>query len=136
MSDVTKKYRFLSRLFFWLGVILLFLPLIIFGISGCINGAIDIDNKITFGLCFVASMLLTVLAVKSKYNCRSMAYILLFGCYFIVKRIEIVVLISGICAILDDFVCNPLHKYYRQKAVINKEIDKRYDVQQREKQEN
>lgn len=125
MSEVTKKYKHLSLIFFWLGILLLFLPMIIFGIQGCINGNIDIDNKIKFGLCFVSTIILTVLAVKSKYNCRSMSYILLFGLYFVVKRIEIVVLICGICAILDDFVCRPLHKYYHTKAVINKEIDKR-----------
>ena len=125
MSEVTKKYKRLSLIFFWLGIILLFLPMIIFGIEGCMNGTIDIDNKIKFGLCFVSAIILTILAVKSKYNCRSMAYILLFGLYFVVKRIEIVVLVSGICAIIDDFVCRPLHKHYKELATINKEIDKR-----------
>ena len=125
MSDITKNYRLKSRIFFWLGILLTFLPVIIFGISGCIDGTISMDNKLKFGLTGAAAIILTVLGVKSKFNCRSITYILLFGCYFVVKKIEIVVLVAGICCILDEFVCRPLHKYYHEKAVINKEIDKR-----------
>ena len=83
-------------------------------------------------LIFAFALLLTVMGVKSKYNCRSITYILLFGCYFVIKDIKWVILVAGICTIGDEFVCRPLHKYYHEKAVINKEIDKRYDVQQRE----
>lgn len=125
MSDITKNYRLKSRIFFWLGILLTFLPVIIFGISGCIDGSITMDNKLKFGLTGAAAIILTVLGVKSKFNCRSITYILLFGCYFVVKKIEIVVLVAGICCILDEFVCRPLHRYYHEKAVINKEIDKR-----------
>ena len=128
MSDITKNYRLKSRIFFWLGILLTFLPVIIFGISGCIDGSITMDNKLKFGLTGATAIILTVLGVKSKFNCRSITYILLFGCYFVVKKIEIVVLVAGICCILDEFVCRPLHKYYHEKAVINKEIDKRLDA--------
>lgn len=125
MSDITKNYRLKSRIFFWLGILLTFLPVIIFGISGCIDGTISMESKLKFGLTGATAIILTVLGVKSKFNCRSITYILLFGCYFVVKKIEIVVLVAGICCILDEFVCRPLHKYYHEKAVINKEIDKR-----------
>lgn len=125
MSDITKNYRLKSRIFFWLGILLTFLPVIIFGISGCADGTISMESKLKFGLTGAAAIILTVLGVKSKFNCRSITYILLFGCYFVVKKIEIVVLVAGICCILDEFVCRPLHKYYHEKAVINKEIDKR-----------
>lgn len=124
-SDITKHYARLSILFFWLGILCVFAPVLIFGIQGCMNGSITMDNKLKFGLCGATAILLTVMGVKSKFNCRSITYILLFGCYFVVKRVEIVVLVAGIFCILDEFVCRPLHKYYHQKAVINKEIDKR-----------
>jgi len=128
MSDITKRYKRLSYIFFWLGIFLTFLPLIIFGIKGCMDGSIELTNKLKFSLCFVSAISLTMMGIKSKYNCRSITYLLLFGCYFVVKRIEIVVLVSGICCILDEFVARPLHKYYREKASINKEIDKRIGV--------
>ena len=132
MSDVTKSYAIKSRVFFWLGILLTFLPLLIFGVIGCMNGSIDITQKLKLGVSFAFALLLTVMGVKSKYNCRSITYILLFGCYFVIKDIKWVILVAGICTIGDEFVCRPLHKYYHEKAVINKEIDKRYDVQQRE----
>lgn len=132
MSNITKGYALKSKIFFWLGILLTFLPLIIFGIMGCMNGTIDITNKLRLGVSFAFAIILTVMGVKSKFNCRSITYILLFGCYFVIKDIKWVILVAGICCIADEFVCRPLHKYYHEKAVINKEIDKRYDVQQRE----
>lgn len=131
-SEVTKKYFMLSRLFFWLGVLCVFAPVLIFGIQGCLNGSITMENKLKFSLCGATALMLTVMGVKSKFNCRSITYILLFGCYFVVKRVEIVVLVSGIFCILDEFVCRPLHKRYHEKAIINREIDKRTPVQQSE----
>ena len=127
MSNVTRKYNHLRFLFFWLGIFLTFLPLIIFGVKGCMDGTITLENKLKFSLCFVSAVMLTMLGIKSKFNCRSITYLLLFGCYFVVKRIEIVVLVSGICCILDEFAIRPLHRYYKEKAVINKEIDKRLE---------
>ena len=137
MSDVTKKYTRLIYIFFWLGVLLTFLPLLIFGVICCMKGTIDITNKLKLGVCFVTALMLTVMGIKSKYNCRSITYLLLFGCYYVIQDIKWVIFVAGICCILDEFVCRPLHKRYREKSVINKEIDKRYDnVQQREEQEN
>lgn len=127
MSNTTKRYWKLSVFFFWLGILVTFLPIIIFGIKGCLDGTIDIANKLKLGLCFAAALFLTVQGVKSKYNCRSITYLFMLGAYFVVKRIEIVILVCGICCILDEFVIRPLHKYYHNKAVINREIDKRIE---------
>lgn len=125
MSDVTKRYRMLSLLFYFLGWLLILLPVIIFGIKGCLDGTIELTNKLKLGLCFVSALFFLVLGVKSKYNCRSITYFLLMGCYFVAHRIEVVILVCGICCVLDEFVVRPLHKYYHNKAVINREIDKR-----------
>lgn len=125
MSNITKRYKKLSIIFFWLGIILTFLPMIIFGIIGCAKGTINISEKLKLGVCFAFAILLTIMGIKSKYNCRSITYLLLFGCYFVIKDIKWVIFVAGICCILDEFMCRPLHKYYHDKAVINKEIDKR-----------
>lgn len=125
MSDVTKRYKKMSLIFFWLGILLTFLPLIIFGFIGCMKGTITITNKLRLGVCFAFAILLTFMGIKSKYNCRSITYLLLFGCYFVIRDIKWVILVAGICCIADEFVCRPLHKYYHEKAIINKEIDKR-----------
>lgn len=127
MSAVTKRYWHLSILFFWLGIFLTFLPIIIFGIKGCLDGTIDIASKLKLGICFVSAVSLVLLGIKSKYNCRSITYLFLFGCYFVTKKIEIVIFICATCCILDEFVVQPLHRYYHNKAVINKEIDKRIE---------
>lgn len=137
MSDITKQYKTKSIIFFWLGILLTFLPLIIFGVAGCVSGTIVLTNKLRLGICFATAILLTVMGVKSKYNCRSITYILLFGCYYVVTNIHIVIFVAGVCCILDEFFVRPLHKYYKEKLTINKEIDKRYEnVRQGEEQEN
>lgn len=125
MSDITKRYVKLAFLFNALSVLLLFLPLLIFGIKGCMDGTIVLTNKLKLGLCFVSALFLTVYGIKSKYRCRSITFLLLFGCYFVVKKIEIVIIVSGVCCILEEFMVVPLAKYYTNKARINKEIDKR-----------
>lgn len=127
MSDVTKRYKKMSLIFFWLGILLTFLPLIIFGVIGCMKGTITITNKLRLGVCFAFAIMLTIMGIKSKYNCRSITYLLLFGCYFVIRDIKWVILVAGICCIADEFVCRPLHKYYHEKATINKEIDKRIE---------
>lgn len=127
-STITKHYITMSLLFFWLGVLLSFLPLIIFGIKGCLDSSIDLTNKLKLGLCFTAALFFVVYGIKSKYNCRSITYLLLGGCYFVAHRIEVVIIVCAICCLLDEFVCVPLHKYYHSKANINKEIDKRLNV--------
>lgn len=137
MSDITKQYKTKSIIFFWLGILLTFLPLIIFGVAGCVSGTIVLANKLRLGICFATAILLTVMGVKSKYNCRSITYILLFGCYYVVANIHIVIFVAGVCCILDEFFVRPLHKHYKEKLTINKEIDKRYEnVRQGEEQEN
>lgn len=125
MSDVTKRCNKLRYVFFWLGILMTFLPLLVVGTIGCMNGTIQMTNKLRLGVCFATAIILTVMGIKSKYNCRSITYILVFGCYFVVKDIKWVILLTGICCILDEFICRPLHKYYKDKAIINKEIDKR-----------
>jgi len=128
MSEITEKYVKISHILFFIGFFLTFLPAIIFGVAGCLNGSIKTENKVTFGAISFVAFMLTILGIKVKFNCRAITYILIFAAYFVVKRVEIVVLVSGICAMLDDFVIRPLHKYYRDKAKINKEIDKRIPV--------
>lgn len=127
MSDITKRYTRLRYIFFWLGVFLTFLPLIIFGFKGCMDNTIALENKLKLSLCFVSALSLTIMGIKSKYNCRSITYLLLFGCYFVCKKIEVVVLVCAICCILDEFLARPLHRYYYKKSIINKEIDKRIE---------
>ena len=125
MSPITKRYTRLRFIFFWLGILFTFLPLIIFGIKGCMDGTIALEKKLKLGLCFVTAISLTIFGIKSKYNCRSVTYLLMFGAYFVVKRIDVVILVSGICCIADEFLITPLHKYYKNKSIINIEIDKR-----------
>ena len=79
MSDVTKRYNKLRYVFFWLGILMTFLPLLVVGTIGCMNGTIQMTNKLRLGVCFATAIILTVLGVKSKYNCRSITYILVFG---------------------------------------------------------
>ena len=127
MSPITKRYKKLALIFNLLSILLLFFPLIFFGIKGCMDGTIEITSKLKLGLCFASALFLTVYGIMSQYKCRSITYILLFGCYFVIRKIEIVIFVSGMCCILEEFIVVPLAKYYTQKASINKEIDKRMD---------
>lgn len=125
MSDVTKKYKARYYIFALISLLLTLLPIAIFVIKGLRDGSVDLENKLKLGLCLSCCLFLTFLGVKSKYRCRSVLYVALFGCYFVIKDLELVVLVCGICCIVDEFAISPLAKMYKTKYTINKEIDKR-----------
>ena len=59
---------------------------------------------------------------------RSTIWILLLGIYICLDNIMPVLLTIAIGTITDELILTPLHKKYKQLAIINSEIDKREDV--------
>lgn len=122
-SDVTRKYKRLSLLFFTLSILVLAAPLLYYTIAAFIGG--EVTEKVTMGMTFIVAGLLTAVNLVFKYNFRSALWILVLGIYYCLDNILPLLLMVAVGTILDEFILTPLHKNYAAKAKINGEIDQR-----------
>lgn len=123
MSKETRKYKNLSILFLALSILVLVAPLAYYSIEGFIEG--ETTEKFTLGLTFVIAAILFVINILFKFHIRSTIWVLVLGIYFCLDNILPLIFMVAIGNILDEFLFTPLHKHYKSKASINKEIDKR-----------
>lgn len=123
MSKETRKYKTLSILFLALSILVLVAPLAYYSIVGFIEG--ETTEKFTLGLTFVIVSILFVINILFKFHIRSTIWVLVLGIYFCLDNILPLIFMVAIGNILDEFLFTPLHKHYKSKASINKEIDKR-----------
>lgn len=123
MSKETRKYKALSILFLALSILLLVAPLAYYSIQGFIEG--ETTDKFTLGITFVIACILFVINVMFKFHIKSTIWVLVLGVYFCLDNILPMIFMLAIGNILDEFVFTPLHKHFKNKAIINKEIDKR-----------
>lgn len=123
MSRETRKYKALSILFLALSILVLVAPLAYYSIQGFIQG--EATEKFTLGITFVIACILFVINILFKFHIRSTIWIVVIGVYFCIDNILPMILVLAVGNILDEFVFTPLHKRFKNKAIINKEIDKR-----------
>lgn len=123
MSRETRKYKALSILFLALSILVLVAPLAYYSIQGFIQG--ETTEKFTLGITFVIACILFVINILFKFHIRSTIWIIVIGVYFCIDNILPLILVLAVGNILDEFVFTPLHKRFKNKAIINKEIDKR-----------
>lgn len=120
---MTKKNRRLSRLFGFLSFICVSLPILIFLVLAFVNGSVA--SQTTLGITFIIAIILTLINVIFKYHLRCTLWILLLGIYASLGNILNLLIIMAITTCLDEFAFTPLHIHYKNKYIINKEIDKR-----------
>ena len=122
-TEVTKKYKKRAK---WLRIIsssLTVLPLIIYSIIGLVQG--PVTHKVTLSLTLIVCIVFTLITTIFKHRIRSTIWILLLGIYMCMKNITPLLIIIAISTILDEFVIEPQAKKYKQKYIINNEIDER-----------
>ena len=122
-SQITRKYANLSLLFGSLSFLVLSSPLVYYAVLAFING--ETTEKFTLGLCFVMAAIFLAINVIFKYHIRSTIWVVVLGIYFCLDDIQVLLIMVAVGTILDEFILTPLHKSYKQKAGINREIDKR-----------
>lgn len=123
MSKETRKYKALSTLFLALSILILVAPIAYYSIQGFIQG--ETTEKFTLGITFVIACILFAINIMFKFHIKSTIWIIVIGIYFCLDNILPMIFILAIGNVLDEFVFTPLHKHFKNKAIINKEIDKR-----------
>lgn len=120
---MTKKYKNKLNFIRLLSFILTVLPVILYAILGFYNGSIG--EKVSLGICTLLAIIFVIINVMFKYHIRSTLWIMLIGIYICIDNIIPLLIIMSASTIIDEFVLVPLIKKYKEKYIINKEIDLR-----------
>lgn len=125
MSDQTKKAKFKYKVCRLISTILTVVPLLVYVIIGLLNGDIHKGQKVFLGFTVVTAVILVITNVLFKYTLRSPLFILLLGLYYALNNVLTLIVLVCLGVVLDEFIFAPLAKKYKQKYIINKEIDER-----------
>lgn len=120
---MTNKYKKIYKLTYMLSILLAITPLIICVILGFKNGSVG--SKFTLGICIMLAAILTLVNLLFKYHIRSTIWILLIGIYVSLQKITPLLIVMAVTTIINEFILEPISRAYKQKYIINKEIDKR-----------
>ena len=123
MSDITKRYKLKALIFQCLSTLVLAAPIIYYTILGFING--ETTEKFTLGITFVMAAIMFSINILFKHHIRSTLWVIVLGIYLCLDNIQALLIMVAIGTILDEFLLTPLYKSYKNKANINREIDKR-----------
>ena len=118
---MTKKYKIKLNICRLLSFTLTVLPVIIYTIMGFMDGTIG--EKVSLGICVVLALIFVLINIMFKYHIRSPLWILLIGIYVCIDNIIPLLIIMAATTIIDEFVLVPLINKYKNKYIINKEID-------------
>lgn len=120
---MTKKYKTKLNTCKFLSFALTVLPVIIYAIMGFINGSTG--EKVSLGVCVVLALIFVLINIMFKYHIRSTLWVLLIGIYVCIDNIIPLLIIMATTTIIDEFALVPLINKYKNKYIINKEIDLR-----------
>ena len=121
---MTKKYR---RLYWFFAIISLFLnigPLAAYSVIGLI-GADLVVEKVALATTIFIVLILSAVAFINKTTMRSRVWVILLGLYACLDYILAPLLVIAITQIIDEWFISPAAKSFRNKLIINKQIDKR-----------
>ena len=120
---MTKKYKIKLNICRLLSFTLTVLPVIIYTIMGFMDGTIG--EKVSLGICVILALIFVLINIMFKYHIRSTLWLLLIGIYVCIDNIIPLLIIMAATTIIDEFVLVPLINKYKNKYIINKEIDLR-----------
>ena len=124
-TKITKRYKNLNILTFWLSVLLTLCPILIYVARAFISSEVQSVNKYTLGIMCSVALIVTIINIVAKLRLRCIPWILLLGIYICLKEITSLLVIMAITTIIDEMLVTPLHKSLKNKYIINKEMDKR-----------
>lgn len=121
---MTKKYRIVSALLLIVSILLNVAPLGAYTIIG-LSEANLVSEKVALVSTVFVVLILSVVAWVNKTTMRSRIWVVILGLYFCLDSFIAPLLVIAITQVLDEWFISPLHKHYKNKYIINKEIDKR-----------
>ena len=121
---MTAKYNKIVIILALISILLNFGPLLGYTVVALVSGAAVVQK---FALCgtLVAVSIMTLYSLITKVALRSRLWILLIGLYLCLDSVLMPLLLVAGCQIVDELAISPLHRAYKEKRNIHREIDKR-----------
>lgn len=123
MDKITKNYKTKKNICKLISILLTITPILVYTILALIYG--DFGQKATMSICLLTSLIFVAINIVFKHHIRCTIWIMLVGIYIAIDNITPLIIIMAITTMLDEFIFEPLTKYYFNKYSINIEIDKR-----------
>lgn len=123
-SKTTKKYATLAVIFTILSFLLLAGPTAYYVVLGYMGAGVLVE-KVALTATIAMSLVLTLLCAVNKVVFRSKIWLLVLALFFVIDHFLVMILVFGITQVIDELIVSPLAKHFRNKASINREIDKR-----------
>lgn len=120
----TKKYKWLYFTSYALSILLNIGPLAVYSIKAYTESALVVD-KVTLTMTVLIVLILSAVAFLNKTTMRSRVWVITLGLYFCLDSFITPILVIAITQIVDEWIMAPLSKAFKQRYVINKQIDKR-----------
>lgn len=123
MSETTEKYKKRYKFMRFMSIMSVVGPLIMYTGIGFVNGTIT--QRLTLGMTLAICLIFTILNVVLKFHIRSTIWIILLGIHACVNNITALLVMIALATMSDEFIFAPYAKRYKNKYIINDEIDKR-----------
>ena len=123
ISPTTKKYKRLALIMGLISILLLITPIGYYTTMAFIAGTVV--EKVSLGALATLAVIMVAINALLKLHLRSPLWIMLVGIYLVLDYILPLILIIAITTIADELIFTPLRKRFKNKALINGEIDKR-----------
>lgn len=125
-TDVTKKYKKIYLCCSITSWIITLVPLIVYVVKAFIEGSIV--NKLSLGLMLTSAIILTLINLVAKMHLKTPIWMLVIGIYFCLDNIMPLLVILVLSTMIDELILTPMAKNYKNKFIINKEIDQRGQI--------
>ena len=119
-KKLKRKYILATILSFLLNVC----PLLVFTIIAFISGT-AIVHKVTLSMTLLIVLIFTAVTFINKTVFRSKLWILLIGLWLCLDNILTPLIVFAACQVIDELIVTPLKNYYKNRYIINKEMDTR-----------
>lgn len=124
LTPITKKYRLAATILLLVSILLNILPLGYYTVDALINAEFIMDQVKLCMTVFVV-LIMSIVSWVNKTTSRSKIWVIIIGLYLCLDSFLVPLLLIGITQIADEWIISPLHKSFRNKYVINKQIDRR-----------
>ena len=131
MSSITRHARRCKLLWGLIRAVLLVGPIVGAFIYALTCGQIKTENTIVFGVIFAFIMLVCIINIICRFHLRFPGWLFIFFCMWLVKSVYVIIIIIGVCTILDEIIATPFYRHYKQQYKFNKAYDERQELDKR-----
>lgn len=123
-SNITKHYGKWYIIFGALSIISFFFPMIYFTGEALYTAQL-VHQKIAICSTVMAVIIMSIVAAVNKLVLRSRVWIIVIGLWLCLENFLTPIIVIAVTQILDELIFSPLCKYFKERYVINRQIDKR-----------